>query len=80
MKYPFLLGGFAGFSLAFLVGCWSQRSPLRLFADASLACLLTAFTFRWAWSILAGSFQHLVKDRKTALSGLNHTGTQQPSD
>ena len=66
MRAVFLLGGFIGFVVVVVSGLQSGRSGDNVLIDASLACLGTAFLFRWFWSRIVIVLTEMVK-RKTEL-------------
>ncbi|MDX2111963.1 MAG: hypothetical protein SFY80_17175 [Verrucomicrobiota bacterium] len=70
MKYAFLFGGFTGFSLTLLVSWASGRTAEKAFVDAAIACLLSAYVFRWMWSIVISSFRQTLNERKAMHAAL----------
>lgn len=66
MRYVFLLGGIAGFSLGAGTSFWMERAPDRVFLDGSVGCLIGALLFRWLWQILLKGLQETVRARQQA--------------
>ncbi len=66
MKFVFLAGGFAGFSLAAAAGWWADRPADRILFDAALGCLVGALLFRWFWTILVGGIRETILARHAA--------------
>jgi len=66
MRYVFLAGGFAGFSLSALAGGLAGREPDLILRDAALACIAGAFLFRWFWSVLVKSLTEAVSAKRAA--------------
>lgn len=66
MKFVFLAGGFAGFSLAAASGWWTDRPADRILLDAALGCLVGAMLFRWFWTILVGGIRETILIRHAA--------------
>lgn len=64
MRSIFLVGGFVGFSIVAISGFLAGRSGDRVLTDASLACLASAFLFRWFWSQVAKSVGEIVKKKE----------------
>lgn len=69
MKFIFLLGGAAGFTLAagtdFLVG----RNPDRILFDGAVGCLVGAVLLRWFWNVvLSGMRETYVTRQRAALA------------
>lgn len=68
MKFIFLTGGFAGFSVALLTGWWAGSSPDRLLLDATIGCLAGAVLFRWFWRVLLSALRETFVARHRALA------------
>jgi hypothetical protein len=68
MRFVFLSGGLVGFSLVALTGWLADRSPDRLFLDASLGALAGSLLFRWLWNVLLQGLRetYLVRQRAAA--------------
>ena len=52
MRYAFFIGGFIGFTLTALAGFLTGRAGEVVFRDAAIGCLVSAFLFRWFWSVV----------------------------
>ncbi len=52
MKFVFLLGGFAGFTIVAAASGWAGHEIDRVFLDAAVGCLCGALLFRWFWTVL----------------------------
>ncbi len=63
MKFVFLAGGFAGFTLAAASGWSAGRAADRILLDAALGCLAGALLFRWFWTILVGGIRETILAR-----------------
>ena len=66
MKFVFLAGGLSGFLLAAAAGYSADRSPDRIFFDASLGCLAGALLFRWFWTVLVRGIRETILIRHAA--------------
>ncbi len=66
MKSIFLLGGFLGFALTVITGFLSQRSMEYVLRDASIACVITGFLFRWLWSVVVKNFAQAIQAKRAA--------------
>jgi hypothetical protein len=68
MKFIFLTGGVAGFTIAAATGLWFGRPPDRILLDAATGCLVGALLFRWLWSVFLRGFRetYLANQRATA--------------
>jgi hypothetical protein len=66
MRFVFLLGGVAGFSLATLSGWIAGRAADRIFFDAALGCLVGALLFRWLWNVLLRGLRETLLARRPA--------------
>lgn len=75
MKYAFLLGGFVGFALTFTLEWLLGNTPTRAFTDASLACLISAYAFRWFWWMVAGAYHQALSAKLQAAREAAATAT-----
>ena len=66
MKFIFLLGGLAGFTLSALAGLHAGRALDHVLFDAALGCLMGALLFRWFWSVLLHGFRETYLTRQRA--------------
>jgi hypothetical protein len=66
MKFVFLAGGFAGFSLVAVAGYASDRSADRIFLDSAVGCLIGALLFRWFWTVLVRGIRETIHIRHAA--------------
>ena len=64
MRYAFLIGGLSGFVLVALVGFLSDRPGEIVIRDAAISCLVSAFLFRWFWSVVVKSFIEVIHQRR----------------
>ena len=64
MKSVFLFGGFVGFALTVITGFWSGRTMDFVLRDASIACIFTAFLFRWLWGFVVKAFAQTVERKR----------------
>jgi hypothetical protein len=66
MKFVFLAGGLAGFTLIAASGLHAGRAPDRVLFDAALGCLVGAVLFRWFWSVLLHGLREAYLARQRA--------------
>lgn len=66
MRFIFLTGGFVGFALTALTGFLSDREPDLVFRDAAIASIVSAFVFRWFWSVCTKSLTEAVRAKRAA--------------
>ena len=66
MKFIFLAGGFAGFSLTTLTGFFAGRAPDLVLRDAAIGCLAGALLFRWFWSVFVQALTEAVTASRAA--------------
>jgi hypothetical protein len=68
MRFVFLSGGLVGFALVATTGWWAERSPDRIFLDASLGALAGSLLFRWLWNVLLQGIRetYLIRQRAAA--------------
>ncbi|MEY2878938.1 MAG: hypothetical protein RLZZ15_1318 [Verrucomicrobiota bacterium] len=66
MKFVFLLGGFAGFTLTALAGYLADHGADRVFFDAAVGCLCGALLFRWFWTVLVRGMREVMVQRHAA--------------
>ncbi len=64
MKSVFLFGGFVGFGLTVITGFLSDRTMDYVLRDASIACIVTAFLFRWLWGFVMKAFAETVSKKR----------------
>lgn len=64
MKFIFLLGGAAGFSLVAAVGCVAGHAADRVLFDAAAGCLVGALLFRWFWTVVVRAIRETVLHRR----------------
>jgi hypothetical protein len=64
MRYAFLTGGFCGFILAGIAGLMADRASEAVLRDAALSCLVSAFLFRWFWSVVVKVFIETAHQRR----------------
>ena len=63
MKFIFLLGGFAGFSLTATASYFAGHASDRVFLDAAVGCLSGALLFRWFWTVLVRGIRETILQR-----------------
>ena len=68
MKFIFLLGGFAGFTLTAAASYYAGHAPDRVFLDAAVGCLCGALLFRWFWTVLVGGIREVILQRHAAVT------------
>jgi hypothetical protein len=68
MKFIFLIGGFAGFSVASITGILAGREPDLVLRDSALACIASAILFRWFWSVLVKALTEAVTAKRAAVA------------
>jgi hypothetical protein len=66
MKYIFLLGGFAGFTLTAAASYFAGHAADRVFLDAAVGCLCGALLFRWFWTIVVNGMREVILQRHAA--------------
>ena len=66
MKFIFLLGGTAGFSLTAAASYFAGHVSDRVFLDASVGCLCGALLFRWFWTVLVRGMREVILQRHAA--------------
>lgn len=66
MKFIFLIGGFAGFSLTTATGFIADRAPDLVLRDAAIGTLAGALLFRWFWSVFVKSLTEAVALKRAA--------------
>lgn len=66
MKYVFLMGGIAGFSLTAAASHLAGHAVDRVLLDASVGCLCGALLFRWFWSVLLSGMRETMLQRHAA--------------
>jgi len=66
MKFVFLAGGAAGFSLAAATGWLSDHSADRILLDGAVGCLCGALLFRWFWTQLVRGIRETILNRNAA--------------
>jgi hypothetical protein len=66
MKFVFLLGGAAGFSLTAAASHFAGHAADRVFFDAAIGCLGGALLFRWFWTVLVRGFREVIVQRHAA--------------
>ena len=66
MKFVFLAGGFAGFSVAAGSSYWVGHEPDRVFLDGAVGCLVGALLFRWFWTVLVQGIRQTILARQAA--------------
>lgn len=66
MKFIFLLGGIAGFSLTAAASHLAGHAADRVLLDAAVGCLCGALLFRWFWNVLLGGIRETVLQRHAA--------------
>ena len=64
MRYAFFIGGFNGFTLTALAGRLTGRAGEVVFRDAAIGCLVSAFLFRWFWSVVIKAFIEAAHQRR----------------
>lgn len=67
MKYIFLLGGFAGFTLTAAAGHFAGHAADRVLLDAAVGCLAGALLFRWFWTVLVRAIRETLLQRQRAV-------------
>ena len=78
MKFIFLLGGFAGFSLTAAASYFAGHASDRVFFDAAVGCLCGAVLFRWFWTVLVGGIREVILQRNaTAAAAAAATASKQ---
>lgn len=65
MKFIFLVGGFAGFTLTGAGGLLAGRAADRVLFDAALGCLAGALLFRWFWTVAIRGIRETILLRRT---------------
>ena len=63
MKFIFLLGGFAGFSLTGAASYFGGHAADRVLLDGAVGCLASALLFRWFWTVLVGGIREVILQR-----------------
>ncbi len=71
MQSVFLFGGFVGFALTVITGFLSGRTMDYVLRDASIACIFTAFLFRWLWGFVARAFAQTVERKRAEEAAAN---------
>ncbi len=66
MKFVFLLGGFAGFTIVAAASGWAGHEIDRVFLDAAVGCLCGALLFRWFWTVLVRGMRETIVHRRAA--------------
>ena len=66
MKFIFLLGGFAGFTLTAAASYFAGHAADRVLLDAAVGCLCGALLFRWFWTVLVGGIRQTILARHAA--------------
>jgi hypothetical protein len=66
MKFIFLLGGVAGFSLTATASYLADHAADRVLLDAAVGCLAGAVLFRWFWNVLLRGLREIVLQRHAA--------------
>jgi len=64
MKFIFLLGGAAGFSLVAAAGYLADHEADRVLFDAAVGCLAGALLFRWFWTVVVRAIRETVLHRR----------------
>jgi hypothetical protein len=64
MKFVFLLGGAAGFSLTAAASYFAGHQADRVFLDAAVGCLCGGLLFRWFWTVLVQSIRETILQRQ----------------
>jgi hypothetical protein len=77
MKFIFLAGGFAGFTLVAVAGFLSDRTPDRVLLDAAVGCLAGALLFRWFWTVLVRGIRETIHIRHAAATAAVQAKTKQ---
>jgi hypothetical protein len=66
MKFIFLLGGFAGFSLTAAASHFAGHAADRVLLDGAGGCLVGALLFRWFWTVLLRGIREVILQRHAA--------------
>jgi hypothetical protein len=66
MKFVFLTGGLAGFTIAAAGSFWAGHEPDRILFDGAVGCLVGAILFRWFWTVLVRGIRETVLARNAA--------------
>ena len=66
MRFIFLSGGAAGFTLTAAASLWAGHEPDRVFFDGAVGCLVGALLFRWFWTILVRGIRETILARHAA--------------
>jgi len=64
MRFIFLLGGAAGFSLLAATGYVAGHAADRVLFDAAAGCLAGALLFRWFWTVVVRAMRETVLHRR----------------
>ena len=68
MKFIFLLGGLAGFSLTAAASHFAGHAADRVLFDAAVGCLCGALLFRWFWNVLLSGIREMMLQRHAAMA------------
>ena len=74
MRYAFFLGGLVGFMLTAVAGFLSERSGEVVFRDAAIGCVVSAFLFRWFWSVVVKAFIEAAHLHRQQAAAAAHAG------
>jgi hypothetical protein len=77
MKFVFLTGGFAGFAIASITGTLAGREPDLVLRDAGIACIASAFLFRWFWNVLIKAVTEAVRIKRAQEEAAEATAAAQ---
>ncbi|MBI5766932.1 MAG: hypothetical protein HZA93_04005 [Verrucomicrobia bacterium] len=66
MKFIFLLGGFAGFTLTTAASYFAGHAADRVFLDAAVGCLCGGLLFRWFWTTVVNGMREVILQRHAA--------------
>jgi hypothetical protein len=83
MRHAFFLGGLIGFMLTAVAGLLSERPGEVVFRDAAIGCVVSAFLFRWFWSVVVKAFieaAHLHRQQAAAAAQAGSEGSAPASN
>jgi hypothetical protein len=66
MKFVFLTGGLAGFTITAAGSLWAGHQPDRILFDGAVGCLVGALLFRWFWTVLVRGIRETILARHAA--------------
>jgi hypothetical protein len=66
MRFVFLSGGVAGFTIAGAGSVWAGHPADRALFDAAVGCLAGALLFRWFWTVLMRGIRETILARNAA--------------